>query len=926
MRDIEDIISPLIETQFPSFYKEEGPVFIEFVKAYYEWMETEGNALAISRDILELKDIDQTIDDYIQYFKTKYLPLISFNTATDKRFLVKHVLDLYRSKGTERSVDLFFRLVYGVPASVYFPSTDIFRLSNGKWVNPKYIEITNTPVNASYVGKTITGVRSGATAFCQNFIRKKIHSKYVDILYIDNIIGNFETGEIIVFDGVAVTSAPYITGSVTSAEVTYGSYGYEIGDQVTFTSDFGVGGIARVAEVADISGTVTFTLADGGWGFTNNATVHISDNVMDVSKAYPVNSNNSLWGRLETITQPRANIVYISSTGTLANNTLITEYYGNGSIAGTGKILTAVSTNSTAGYLSVAPASGNLQVNTKFYTTSNVVSANVSSYTDLSSYALFLGKSANQIISVTNATATFATDEILYQSNSLGYDTANASIINIQFVASTGNVTINSVSGAFLAGNVFSKYSNGLVTGKSAIIADIATSVGLKKRPTISIGAANVVAGGTGYSNTNIVYFLPLEGAVVNGNTATGNITTNSTGGITTLSLVSFGNNYINLSNIATRISNSTVNTSNTSLGSGALINVTQMVTANMPYAFTSTPGNYMFGLSTNTYGNISSISTGTLAGISISSNLQYTEVITTNDDMLARYASKALNASTFGFPANTSANVGTNFLSNIFSHSNVTVGKITSLTGLSPGTNYSVAPYILIDEPSISQFHKTDYVLTTTPVTGSFLVGEVLTQNGGGRGVIKSVTNSTMLTVRRISWAASFTTTGNTMMVSSSTGSSANVTWYDEQIALPGSGENAVVTSKAVSGAGSVISLDIIDSGFGYIPQESVRFNDITNPNGVAGEAMVHLDKNGYSKGFLQDRGSQLSSDKYLFDGEYYQEYSYDVRAAITLDRYTEIFKNTIHLAGTKFFGSLVLTDTANSIIQASETKLTLS
>ena len=45
MKDIEKNISTLIQSQFPSFYNEEGELFIAFVKAYYEWLEENGNTL-----------------------------------------------------------------------------------------------------------------------------------------------------------------------------------------------------------------------------------------------------------------------------------------------------------------------------------------------------------------------------------------------------------------------------------------------------------------------------------------------------------------------------------------------------------------------------------------------------------------------------------------------------------------------------------------------------------------------------------------------------------------------------------------------------------------------------------------------------------------------------------------------------------------
>ena len=140
MKDVEKLISPLIENQFPSFYREEGTQFIAFVKAYYEWLETSGNVLDRARNLPNYRDIDTTLDEFIVHFKEKYLKNIQFDTATNKKLLVKNSLDLYRSKGTERSIDLFFKLVYGTSAEVIYPSDNILRLSDGVFEKPEYLE------------------------------------------------------------------------------------------------------------------------------------------------------------------------------------------------------------------------------------------------------------------------------------------------------------------------------------------------------------------------------------------------------------------------------------------------------------------------------------------------------------------------------------------------------------------------------------------------------------------------------------------------------------------------------------------------------------------------------------------------------------------------------------------------------------------
>ena len=40
MRNIDSKISTFVESQFPDFYRDEGPVFVLFVKEYYKWLET----------------------------------------------------------------------------------------------------------------------------------------------------------------------------------------------------------------------------------------------------------------------------------------------------------------------------------------------------------------------------------------------------------------------------------------------------------------------------------------------------------------------------------------------------------------------------------------------------------------------------------------------------------------------------------------------------------------------------------------------------------------------------------------------------------------------------------------------------------------------------------------------------------------------
>ena len=250
MKNIEKRISPLIQSQFPSFYQEEGENFIAFVKAYYEWLENSGtyinysgntvtqyiasnndiievtadqlanstymssitqyqpinaNPLYHSRRLPDYRDIDSTTDDFIVHFKEKYLKNIQFDTATNKKLLVKNSLDLYRAKGTERAVDLFFKLVYGTAAEVRYPAEKIFRLSDGVYEMPEYLEIGYSIYNIDYVGKQVVGQLSGAKAFVEKYIRRRAGKGFVNLLYVSGRQGNFRNGEVI---GLNINNQP----------------------------------------------------------------------------------------------------------------------------------------------------------------------------------------------------------------------------------------------------------------------------------------------------------------------------------------------------------------------------------------------------------------------------------------------------------------------------------------------------------------------------------------------------------------------------------------------------------------------------------------------------------------------------------------------------------------------------------------------
>lgn len=293
---IEKYVSNFVESQFPQFYLEEGENFVLFAKAYYEWMEQSGNPVHESRSILEYRDIDTTPEKFLEFFQKKYLYGIPFGVITSKRFLLKHILDVYRSKGTIQCYKLLFKLIYNEDIETYLPGIDVLRLSDGTWIEPKFLESTEIVNDSDYIGKTIIGVSSGTTAIVESIIRElNDNSQTLTLVYLSNILpkgGDFDIGEKFVpvseiENDDFIFTAPKIFGSPQTLNITAPGRDFELGEIVKVSDqDYetfekvtaGKEGYFKVTGVEQGYGTLIFDIEDGGLGYSVNSAVYIYRN------------------------------------------------------------------------------------------------------------------------------------------------------------------------------------------------------------------------------------------------------------------------------------------------------------------------------------------------------------------------------------------------------------------------------------------------------------------------------------------------------------------------------------------------------------------------------------------------------------------------------------------------------------------------
>ena len=182
-------------------------------------------------------------------------------------------------------------------------------------------------------------------------------------------------------------------------------------------------------------------------------------------------------------------------------------------------------------------------------------------------------------------------------------------------------------------------------------------------------------------------------------------------------------------------------------------------------------------------------------------------------------------------------------------------------------------------------------------------------------KAIVKS-SNGTHMLAKRITFENTWQPEGP--MIGEVTGAEATVVGVTEDASvLYPIGLNAEITANVVTSDGEVTSLQVLDSGFAYSNGEIVDF--VSEDNLRAGTAKMILDGHGIGAGYYRSSKGFLSDDIYVHDNDYYQEYSYEILSKISVERYADMFKKVMHVAGTKFFGSALIVEEANAVLSLS-------
>lgn len=344
-------IRSFVKNQLPGFVRQDHPIFVSFLEAYYNWLESNPNQIRTPSQLGSVNDIDEALDIFLDDFRKTYLStfpidLLVSNEKGEKispKKLIKNIKQFYAGKGIERSYNFIFRILYSSDIEIYYPKEFILNLSDGVWVSKKTMFIET---NSFESGKDLKGRRICqrelsfdptstllAEAKVNNAITYRNGEKIILELEISEIIGTFSAQELL-FDSESGKNYGKIYSILSDIKVQDRGSGYQKNQRIIFENPNDPEGtdknvilpFARVTRVIpgereNSGGVLEISIQNPGLNVTSETCV-----VNDI-KPVPGEDGSGFAAELifGSIFEKRE--YYLSSRGTLSSNMVLQDNF-----------------------------------------------------------------------------------------------------------------------------------------------------------------------------------------------------------------------------------------------------------------------------------------------------------------------------------------------------------------------------------------------------------------------------------------------------------------------------------------------------------------------------------------------------------------------------------------------------------------------
>jgi hypothetical protein len=232
------------------------------------------NTVRATGNLLEYRDIEKSIDDYVEYLREELFPTIPTKYIQDKKLLATKLKTFFESRSSEESYRFFFKLLYGENIEFRFPGEEILRASDGKFERTNFIRVVPNGNIFDFLNKTIRGETSNAFGTVVDIKRFFFGTTEIAEFTLKLVSGTFLPNETIV-DVLDPSLTTTTFGMLTGFNIVDGGSGYTPGDQILISGD-GNNAVATVSSVTQAS-ISALTVNEIGHGYRLNTPAVINN-------------------------------------------------------------------------------------------------------------------------------------------------------------------------------------------------------------------------------------------------------------------------------------------------------------------------------------------------------------------------------------------------------------------------------------------------------------------------------------------------------------------------------------------------------------------------------------------------------------------------------------------------------------------------
>lgn len=236
-----------VESQLPQHVVRDYPLFVEFLKAYYEWMEKNGQPYYGIQKHLDWMNFESSMNDYVSFLRQEYLFNLPSNVAGGLELFLQNSKQFHLTIGTEQSFKFIFKILFGTEAGdveLYFPRKDILKVSDSTWTaSQEVMYVTDSGNSSEFLYRVVKqtreiypGVFRYAYAIVQRVSVRYAGKFKIAELYLTNIQGEFQQGWPITVDGYS----EWILPTANMVNITSSGIHYYLDDKVSIggTTEF----------------------------------------------------------------------------------------------------------------------------------------------------------------------------------------------------------------------------------------------------------------------------------------------------------------------------------------------------------------------------------------------------------------------------------------------------------------------------------------------------------------------------------------------------------------------------------------------------------------------------------------------------------------------------------------------------------------